>query len=176
MQQQLTEDKSHDLPKQNKPILDRIDNFYLAFLGVFFIPTCVSGIFIPIISSIVQFIGSFLSKNFILFSTPVSILLALVIGAWLAGMILGTWMPKNIKKAIKWFYGLAVIPFYVFYIFPQLQSLWTEHQNGENSIFRLIINLLLPLFFYPTLFLGVYKGASWASKKRLKKLEKSQTP
>jgi hypothetical protein len=183
MQQQITEITeegncalSEDESRKRKPeksFLERIDNFYLAFLGAFIVPYCIHGIFGPMISSIVEFFGKFLSRNLHLLLLGSSPLLSLAMGAWLAGMILGAWMPKNSKKAIKWFYGITIIPFYIYYIFPQLQSIWSEYKPGETSIFRLISFLMLPLFIYPAIFLGVYKGAAWASKRRLKKLEKT---
>jgi hypothetical protein len=125
MQQQITEEKDHALPederkhtKPKKTFLERIDNFYLAFIGAFILPSSISGIFMPALSSIVEFFWKFISKNFHLLLLGSSPLLSLAMGSWLAGMILGKWMPKNIKKAIKWFYGICVIPFYVYYIFP----------------------------------------------------------
>jgi hypothetical protein len=181
MQQQIIEEKDHALSeggnkqtKRKTPFLERIDNFYLAFIGAFVIPSCISGIFMPVTSSIVEFFGKYVSKNLYLLLLGSSPLLSITMGAWLAGVILGTWMPKNIKKAIKWLYGITVIPFYYYYIFSQVQGIWIEYQTGKISIFHLIAFLMLPLGIYPALFLGVYKGASWASKKRLRKLEKSQ--
>jgi predicted permease len=103
------------------------------------------------------------------------VLVWLFVGTWLAGLVLGTWMPKNIKKAILWTYGIIAIPFHIVYVFPFMRSNWEDHLKQGSSLPFTILYLILNLCYFPAIFFGVYNGAKWASKKRLKKLEKLES-
>jgi hypothetical protein len=160
--------------KQKTP-LQSIDHLIFAITASIIIPFLFHMVFMSFEIKIYNFIFRNLPENLFIFFLPANTLLWIFLSAWFSGIVLGTWMPKNIKKALKWVYGLGFSPFYIIYIFPQVQRMWQRYQEGgETSLPKTMVYIVLNLVIYPATFFGVYNGAKWASKRGLKRLEKME--
>jgi predicted permease len=167
-------DGSEDTLPKKKTFLQRIDHPLIAAIASFLAPTIVGAPFVSMGGMLYDIISPHLSKKGGFFFYQINVLVWLFIGAWLAGLILGTWMPKSIKKSILWTYGIIAIPFHFVYIFPYMRSNWEDHIRTGSSLPFTLLYLALNLCYLPAIFFGVYYGSKWASERRLKRLETVQ--
>jgi hypothetical protein len=108
------EDGEDTLPKK-KTFLQRIDHPLIASVSSLLAPVATTVTLAVPRLAIDNFLYSHFSKQLYALLTSINLSLWIFLSAWGAGLVLGTWMPKSIKKAILWTYGLLAIPFHIFY-------------------------------------------------------------
>jgi hypothetical protein len=150
-------------------VWQRLDHPVVAAINALVLTMFIVATIMPLNGLFTSWLMELSSRTLKLFLLPTTLTVCIFLGAWLGGVVTGTWMPKSAKKGILWSFGIYCIPYHVIYIFPQLVNMWQEYKMGSENLESLLSVLALTIFIYPAAFLGVFLGAKWASQKRLNK-------